>query len=274
MYYVSMRKTAVIWKQVGETPLRRLEHYRLEAGIATDVPIAYAGRLDPLAEGKLLLLIGDECKKMKSYTGLDKVYTFEVLFGFSSDTGDVLGIAEKANRREMPTRDALHKASLKLLGKVSFPYPKFSSKTVQGKQLHKWALEGRIDEIEIPLRVSKIYKLALYSTRTISKESLEKIIFEKINSIPPVTDPSKAHGRDFRRAEIRARWKELFTENTQTEFLVATFVCNASSGTYMRTLAEEIGKLVGEKSLALSIRRDEIGKLVHIGPFHWWLKKY
>lgn len=258
---------------MGETPLERLEIFRKDTGIGENVPLAYAGRLDPLAQGKLLILIGDECKKLKLYTGLDKEYTFEVLFGFSTDTGDVLGLGQYS-KNEHVLKEEVTGVIEKFVGDVSFPYPQFSSKTVQGKQLHKWALEGRIHEIEIPLRDSKIYKLKLIKTHTITSTKLQKLIFEKINSIPPVTDPSKAHGRDFRRVEIRARWEELFTNTQQSDFFVATFSCTASSGTYMRTLAEEIGKSLGTNSLALSITRNIIGKYRTFGPFGMWIRKY
>lgn len=267
-----MRKTTVVWKKVGETPLERIEMYRKEAGIALGVPLAYAGRLDPLAEGKLLVLIGDECKKLKKYTGLDKEYSFEVLFGFSSDTGDVLGLAEEGGGIDTPTPDTLRATACSFVGTNSFLYPKFSSKTVQGKPLHTWTLEGRINEIEIPVKESAIYKLHFEDSYLLSKEELKYSIFEKINSIPPVTDESKALGRDFRRVDIRARWNELFEQTRRSDFLIARFVCVASSGTYMRTLAGEIGKAVGSSGLAFSIKRTNIGTYV---PFlTTWLRRF
>lgn len=267
-----MRKTAVVWKRVGETPLESIEMYRKEAGIALGVPLAYAGRLDPLAEGKLLILIGDECKKLKKYTGLDKEYSFEVLFGFSSDTGDVLGLAEEASVVDTLTPDTLRTVARSFVGKNSFPYPKFSSKTVQGKPLHTWTLEGRINEIEIPLKESTIYKLRFEDSYLLPREDLKHRIFEKINSIPPVTDESKALGRDFRRVDIRARWNELFEQTRQSDFLIARFTCVASSGTYMRTLAGEIGKALGGSGLAFSIKRTNIGTYVPL--LATWFKRF
>ncbi|MES2135091.1 MAG: hypothetical protein V4449_02535 [Patescibacteria group bacterium] len=84
----------VLEKKIGDTPLQALEELRRKNDWLQSVPLTYAGRLDPMAEGKLLILIGDECKVRERYDGLDKEYEFEVLLGFSSDTGDVLGMAE------------------------------------------------------------------------------------------------------------------------------------------------------------------------------------
>ena len=86
-----MQKYAVVEKAVGETPLQALERFRALHGELDQIPMAYAGRLDPMASGKLLILIGEECKQQERYHALDKEYEFEVLFGIGSDTGDVLG---------------------------------------------------------------------------------------------------------------------------------------------------------------------------------------
>ena len=89
-----MRRYEIVEKSVGETPLQALEAFRERERLG-GIPLTYAGRLDPMASGKLLILIGDECKKRDTYTGLDKRYRFEVLFGARTDTGDILGITER-----------------------------------------------------------------------------------------------------------------------------------------------------------------------------------
>lgn len=82
----------LLHKAVGQTPLEVLELWRQTKPELKNTPLAYAGRLDPMAEGVLLVLIGDECKKQTEYHHLDKEYEFEVLFGLASDSGDVLGL--------------------------------------------------------------------------------------------------------------------------------------------------------------------------------------
>ena len=54
----------------------------------------FCGRLDPMARGKILLLINDECKKMPLYLNNNKTYQFEICFGFQTDTDDFLGLIE------------------------------------------------------------------------------------------------------------------------------------------------------------------------------------
>ena len=67
------------YKNIGETPLECLERVRLEYGKAPEVPMTYAGRLDPMAEGLLLVLSGKELQNKDKYLGLPKTYEFEVL---------------------------------------------------------------------------------------------------------------------------------------------------------------------------------------------------
>ena len=90
-------KSIISYKNLGETPLACLEKMRLEHGIGAEIPMTYAGRLDPMAEGVMILLVGEECKNKEQYLGLDKTYGFEVLVGFQTDTYDLLGLVKSEN---------------------------------------------------------------------------------------------------------------------------------------------------------------------------------
>ena len=245
-------------KEVGETPLERLEKWREENPQAKDLPLAYAGRLDPLASGLLLILVGEECKKQTLYHNLDKEYEFEVLFGLFSDSGDVLGLIQK-DGEENPDLNLIKEKIKNLIGTMKVPYPIFSSKTVQGKPLHTWAMEGRLGEITIPDRESEIYQLEVISHKNLTSAEVYKQAQTKINSILPVTDLRKALGNDFRRAEVRESWLDFLKENPTNTFLTVKFRCLCSSGTYMRTLADIIAKNLSSRGLAFSIHRTKVG---------------
>ncbi len=260
-------------KNVGETPLQALEQLRSKHSISADTPLAYAGRLDPMASGALLILVGDECKVQEKYHGLDKEYVFEILLGATSDTGDVLGLTQKSPILTS-TKD-IQEVLKKLVGPSSLPYPHFSSKTVQGKPLHIWALENRLNEIEIPVKHSVIHSLQLLDTYTIPADQLIKKAAQKINSIPKVTEESKALGADFRRHEVRNTWQGLYGDDPDAIYTVHKIKCIASSGTYMRSLAEVIGTQLGTGALALSIHRTRIGKYLPIPIIGGiWLKTF
>ncbi len=268
------KKYLTTLKNVGETPLQALERLRTREGISAETPLAYAGRLDPMASGQLLILVGAECKAQECYHTLDKEYTFEVLLGVGSDTHDVLGIVSEGAHIQ-PDKERVEHALRELIGRITLPYPHFSSKTVEGKPLHTWTLEGRLGEIEVPKKTSTIYSLSLLDMRTIDMARMKSEVLAKIDSIPPVTDPKKALGEDFRRVDVKASWEEVFTKTPKNANVILTFRCICSSGTYMRTLASVIGEKLGTKALAYSIHRSRIGKYCGIpGFFGFWLKTY
>jgi len=270
-----MQKYVVLEKAVGVTPLECAETWRAAHPEFTGIPLAYAGRLDPLASGKLLVLIGDECKRQAEYHNLDKRYEIEVVFGLGSDTGDVMGMLDPS-----PTPPAITAANIKaalrhLTGDITLPYPVFSAKTVAGKPLHTWAMEDRLDEITIPTKESTIYALSLIELTTLPATALYEHALAKINSIPPVTETRKALGNDFRRTDIRAHWKTWLDQHQADTFQVATVTCTASSGTYMRTLASTIAAAHQSKGLALSIHRTRIGRYQPlVGKLGIWTQLY
>ncbi len=246
-------------KKIGETPLECMEAWRATEPELTGVPLAYAGRLDPMATGTLLVLIGDTCKVQEKYHGLDKAYTFEVLFGARSDSGDVLGIVTESGARTLAPDDLVATLA-RLTGTINLPYPIFSSRTVLGKPLHTWTIEGRLHEITIPTKTSEVYSLTLDTVHYYTRAEVVKMAREKIDSLPPVTDPRKALGNDFRRPVVRESWQHFSDRGTSSDsFLVATLSCIASSGTYMRSLSEAIATDLGTSGLAFSIHRDKIG---------------
>jgi tRNA pseudouridine(55) synthase len=278
---MKLLKYVVLEKQVGETPLSCAEAWRAAAPPAYHhLPLAYAGRLDPMASGKLLVLIGDECKVQERYHALDKRYEFSVLVGVASDTADVLGRLTVTTPPPATTREAAAAVCKKLKGQITLPYPHFSAKTVQGKPLHVWTLEGRLNEIVIPTQTSIIYSLTCTKIETKSRLKIAEEALAKINSIPPVTDQRKALGNDFRRVDVRADWQRfLEAGHTTDRYPILHFSCIASSGTYMRSLAEEIGRQLETEqpatALAYHIHRTHIGNYVPLyGNWGLWRKQY
>lgn len=232
------------------TPLSCIEVFCAQNHLLKDAKLGYAGRLDPMAEGLLLVLVDKENLRRKEYEKLPKSYEFEVLFGISSDSYDVLGMPMLS--KETISFDKLKKLLPDylgdFLGELTQPYPPYSSPRVHGKPLFWWARAGKLDEITIPEKNIEIYSLELVNTSTITKSKLKKYIFEKIDTVKG----------DFRQEKIKMAWEKLF-QNAPNEFLVASIIVNCSSGTYVRSLSYLLGKKLGTSSLALSIKRTKIG---------------
>lgn len=269
----SLPRYIVTEKRVGETPLVALERARQEYTLPANIPLTYAGRLDPMASGALLILIGEECKKQAHYHTLDKEYKVELLFGISSDTADVLGVASTTPPSVLDAT-ACRTVLKTLHGPITLPYPHFSSKTVHGKPLHTWTLEGRLDEIEIPVKQSEIHRITYDSLRSITREEILETVRNKIETIPKVTDPEKVLGADFRRDQVRASW-DIVEAKGFSPYQILSFTCIASSGTYMRSLCEHIARQLGTSGLAYSIHRTKIGHYRRIfRHFGLWMRRF
>jgi tRNA pseudouridine(55) synthase len=264
----------VLHKKRGQTPLELLTAWQSSHSGLANVSMSYAGRLDPMAEGKMLVLLGDECKKQTAYTKLDKEYEIEVLLDVKTDTGDVLGFPDISERRAVHSVADIKTVLGHERGVRSRKYPAYSSKTVHGKPLFLYALENTLSSITIPEHIETIYSLKHTGTETLSKDELKKRIEESLSLVPRSDEPSKILGADFRQDEVRARWQELLKKVPARTFIILTLRVTCGSGSYMRTLAERIGMSLGSTGLALSIKRTRIGKFAELGSVGFWLKQF
>lgn len=240
----------VVRKKVGETPLAAIERVREENPQYKDETITYAGRLDPMAEGVLVLLVGSEVGRKEEYLKLDKEYVFEILFGFSTDTFDALGLVTDTSGTEADIKErALEDALKGFIGKQEQVYPPFSSKTVDGKPLFEWARESRLHEIRIPIHAIEISELSLTGLRYVSKAELEEEIQKDIK---------KVQG-DFRQDEVRELWREYIKIHPADTFCIAACRAACSGGTYIRRLVDDIGKKLAFPATTLHIKRERVG---------------
>lgn len=246
-----LKKIILINKKEGETPLEVLESFRAKNKKYKDVKMTYAGRLDPLVSGLLLVLAGEETKNKEQYLALTKEYKFSVLFGFATDTYDILGKVVKVAvvRQDLTTGELEKKIkdNLKFFtGKFKQKSPMYSSKTVAGKPLFTYARSGTA--VEIPEHEVNVKSLKFLKIKKISAKKLLENIEHRIK---------KVRG-DFRQKEILKIWRREL-KGSKKQFFVADFHIKCGSGTYVRGIVDSLGGKVGVPALALSIKRTKIG---------------
>lgn len=235
-------KILKIYKNLGETPLEALTRLRSEFPVYGDLPMTYAGRLDPMAEGELLVLVGEECKKKDDYLGMDKEYEFEMLFGFKTDSYDLLGLSSTENFNKEDLISALAFILENKKGKFVQKYPPFSSKTIKGVPLFKKTKDG--DEYDAPERQVEIYEISFLGLREISGKDLSEEIKRRINLVKG----------DFRQKEILKKWEENLRGGEDETFLIAKSKMSCSSGTYVRSLVNGLSF----PAVTFSIKRTRI----------------
>jgi len=229
------------------TPLAAMDVFRAQNEVYKGVSMTYAGRLDPMAEGVLLVLAGDSVHQKDELLRLDKEYEAEILLGVKTDTFDVLGVVDPfLLNYKIPIFYNLRAELKGLQGDFTFSLPPYSSYKIQSKPFFQWAREGRLDEIKIPIRTTKIYEIELLGERKIDANGLSKEITEKINLVKG----------DFRQEEIKTRWNEILkscSPSDDEQFKIVKIRVNCSSGTYIRAIADKLGGCL------LGLKRTRVG---------------
>lgn len=246
-----MRKVIPINKSIGLTPKQAIERLREMKPELEDEKLSYAGRLDPMAEGVLLILVGDENKQRENYLRLDKEYEFEVVLGLQTDTYDGLGLAnlDSINVTETDFSDKIAKILPRFIGKLEQSYPPYSSKPVYGKPLWWWAREGRINEIDLPKHGVVIHDIQLLNVEKVSFRDMINMIIQRVDSVDGL----------FRQDIIVKRWYELKDMNNNDGIFVYSFHTVCTSGMYVRQLVSDIGELLGIGAFTYSIKRTRVG---------------
>jgi len=244
-----MKDIIPYYKKRGETPKAALLRLRSERPALKDETLSYAGRLDPLAEGLLLVLVGEANQEREKYLGLPKIYQVEVLFGWSTDTYDIAGkLTDASPSRIQPLR--LIEVVKELEGEREEPYPPYASKPVDGKPLFMWAREGKLDEITIPTHTVTNKKVALQKTKTTSNDALYAYVEHSLELVQG----------DFRQDEIWGCWEDNLKRMYGHTYDIVVLEVECESGAYMRSLAHMLGEKLGIPALALSIKRTKVGE--------------
>lgn len=237
-----------IYKAAGETLATLVARFRSEQSLSLETPITYAGRLDPMASGLVLLLVGETCKQKDVFLGLDKTYTFEILFGVSTDSFDMLGrIADLSD--SLPTEEEIRGVLPCIQDMKLFSYPPFSSKPVDGVPLFTHAKEGTLPHA-LPTMAGQIKELRLESVK---EEPFEDVVTRALETI------HKVEG-DFRQEEVVEGWRQFLGEKKGKQCVIATLEATVTTGVYIRTLATLIGKELGIPALAYGIDRIKAGE--------------
>lgn len=262
-----MRKCFIIEKHVSETPLQTLERFRTSHLSYVNEKMTYAGRLDPMASGALLVLCGDERFHKDAYLSLDKQYEFDIVFGIETDSGDILGLPTLRGEA-MIDHLQIQKVIAFLPRELRLPVPRYSAKRIDSKPLFRHSRHEQM--IDTPSHTVQIHSIQIIALRTSDTTSIARHSIEKIDAFCPRTD-TKYEERDFRKSDILKSWQAL-SDIPPKNHTVLTIRCNVSSGSYVRSIAVHIGTLLNTTCHVSRLHRTKIGHIIRIiGPVIFWL---
>ncbi len=236
------------YKKLGETPLGCIERFRRENTDFAPAKITYAGRLDPMAEGLLILLTNEKVNEKEKFLDLPKTYIVEILWGVETDTLDVLGLVTGSKDKTLELTQVLSYLE-KSSGKFEQEYPAYSSKPVQSKPLFQWAREGKIDEIIIPKHEVEIFDAKFLNRSDVKGGEVIKIIEDKVSLV----------AGDFRQAEVLEKWRLLLDGMKAKDFYIDKIELRVSSGFYVRQFVSDMARNFGDSATTFHIKRTQVG---------------
>ena len=186
--------------------------------------VGHTGTLDPFATGVVVILVNQATRLAQFLDKDEKEYEAVARFGFETTTGDLTG-----EPRESPASDfrfqisgeEIENALKDFRGEIEQTPPMFSAKKVDGQKLYELARRG----VEIERRPQKV---TIFELEVVNEQKI-------VNS-----------------EQIIAGQK------TETQDLTIRVVCSA--GTYIRTLAEDIGRKSAVGAHLAALRRTRAGK--------------
>ncbi len=204
-----------------------------------NLKVGHAGTLDPLATGILIVCIGEATKRAELLQASPKEYLAGVTFGATTPSYDL----EKEIDREFPL-EGVSEVSLRSLlpsftGEQMQVAPLFSAKSVDGVRAYETARrlyrQGRLAEGS-----------DIISANRIEIHELELLSFETSAFVPP----SPAEGRSG-----RINVADISAYSLPTAMLRVS----CSKGTYIRSLARDLGEALGSGAFLSSLRRSRNG---------------
>ena len=214
-----MLELLLIDKPKGITSFDVIRRVRKQIGIKK---IGHAGTLDPLATGLMILGVGPGTKQLTNLIKLDKDYRAEILIGERRTTGDMEGAVVESVLEVMLDPAHIIVAVSGMVGTITLPVSAYSAIKKDGIPMYKRARAAeKSGEVvtELPVRDMVVAKATV--------EHIEVV---------------------FTDASMKTISRVLVTVNF-----------SVGSGTYIRSLAEELGKRLGYPATLANLRRTKVG---------------
>ena len=134
------------------------------------VKVGHGGTLDPLAEGVLVIGVGDGCRDLSCFLQGAKAYSAVGKIGERTDTGDITGEVIETCPLEDVSLEQLKLHLKEFEGDILQAPPLYSAVKRGGKRMYEYARDGTTPLNEIPLpapRPIHVYNIGIVPTREV-----------------------------------------------------------------------------------------------------------
>jgi tRNA pseudouridine55 synthase len=194
--------------------------------LAQERSVGHLGTLDPMATGVLPLVLGKMTRLAQFYLHTEKVYEGTICFGIATNTydaeGEPIGEAKTVDFNLASSKSA----AAGFVGEIEQMPPPFSAKKINGVPAYKLARKNQEVELKSVRVTVKEFEVLNFRTGPLPAEA-------------PSDLQERLAGKELAFADITAR---------------------VSSGTYIRSLAHDLGSKLGVGAHLSALRRTQVGE--------------
>ena len=199
--------------------------------------VGHAGTLDPLATGLLLVCIGKATKLAEVLQASEKEYLATIEFGATTPSFDLEQPIDQYFPYEHITEAAVRDALPQFLGPQDQVPPLFSAKIVNGLRAYEYARSG--EPLELKTNRIEIYDIALEGFT----------LHNEMTGDGYVVDEVVRHVHNYHTSST--------SDGTRP---AAVLRIRCSRGTYIRSLARDLGLALGSGAYLTALRRTASGE--------------
>lgn len=202
--------------------------------------VGHTGTLDPLATGVLVLCVDDSTKVVQFMEHDSKDYLAWISLGAGTPTLDAEGPMDEVVAVPMPNEAQVRAALEGFVGPQQQIPPQYSAIQVRGQRAYAVARAG--GELELPARAVLIHELELLG------------VFPRVQNAPRTFSPTPQGwtpdpgGRTFTLPEPLGEFPTLLVR------------ARVGSGTYLRSLARDVGAALGVPAHLAGLVRTRVGR--------------
>ncbi|MDR2197039.1 MAG: tRNA pseudouridine(55) synthase TruB [Coriobacteriales bacterium] len=194
--------------------------------------VGHAGTLDPMATGLLLVCVGPACRRFATLAGARKSYEARIIFGTATQSDDAEG--ERIATAAVPEK----------VGEPSFARELLSRFEGEQEQIPPQVSAIKTDGVAAYRRVRRGETVAV-KPRRVTIYALELLGMGVVEAARVAGVAGADESADAGSGAHDARWWDIAAE--------------VSKGTYIRSLARDLGEACGTRAHLGALRRTRIG---------------
>lgn len=204
--------------------------------------IGHAGTLDPLATGLLLVCVGKATKTIPQLQDGDKVYTGTMVIGATTPCYDLERPVDHYYPYEHITQQLVEETAQKFTGTILQVPPMFSAVKIDGQRAYEYA---RLDDpaATIQPKPVTVYSFDITAFRP-GKEAPEDL--KELKDPKDLIDQKNLYQNPL--GEVPAHLPQV------------DFRIHCGKGTYIRSLARDLGLALGSGAFLAALRREQVGE--------------